>query len=132
VPHLRFEVDAELARALDWSTLTREIHRDLASRGWAALDDLKSRVVVCAFTAAGDLGSSQQIVVTLITTNPRPPEVRRAMTACVLAHLERAVTAIGPRHWTQCCVFLQATDRSDYAKVQWNPPPRSNAPDRLP
>lgn len=122
MPHLRIEVSAELATALNWKQLAHDIHLDLAAAKWAALDDLKTRVLVCADALAGQDHGAQQLVATLIITNPRPPEMQRAMTERVMAHLEGAVRALQPAHWVQCCVFMQATRRDDYAKWQWNAP----------
>ncbi|WP_423600405.1 hypothetical protein [Roseateles sp. MS654] len=122
MPHLRFEASAFLASKLDWPSLTRQLHHDFAAEGWAALHELKSRVMVCSHDLAGDAPDAEQLVLTLITTNPRPESMRRAMTARALEHLERAVVATGPRHWVQCCVFMHTFDKGDYAKRQLNPP----------
>lgn len=122
MPHLRIEVSAELAGALNWKQLAHDIHFDLAECKWAALDDLKTRVLVCADALAGQDQGAQQVVATLIITHARPAEMQRAMAERVLAHLETAVRALQPVHWVQCCVFMQATRRDDYAKWQWNAP----------
>lgn len=122
MPHLRIEVSADLAAALDWKRLSNGIHRDLAACQWAAIDDLKTRVLVCADALAGQDHGAQQLVATLIITRPRPPQVQRAMAERVLAHLEAAVRSLRPEHWVQCCVFMQATRSDDYAKWQWKAP----------
>lgn len=122
MPHLRIEVSAELAAALNWKQMMHDIHLDLAAAKWAALEDLKTRVLICADELAGQDQYAQQLVATLIITNPRPIEVQRAMTERVLAHLEGAVCALQPVQWVQCCVFMQASRKEDYAKWQWNAP----------
>ncbi|MBY0466330.1 MAG: hypothetical protein K2W33_15435 [Burkholderiales bacterium] len=122
MPHLRIEVSAALSQTLNWKALANEIHHGIAQRGWASLNDLKTRVVVCAEDLAGDDLLAQQLVATLITTNPRPPDVLQAMQALVLAEMEKAVSALHPTQWVQCCVFLQATPKSDYMKWQWRAP----------
>lgn len=124
MPHLRIEVSAALAPALNWKQLACDIHLDLAAAGWAALDDLKTRVLVCADELAGEDHGAQQLVATLIITNPRSPEMQRAMTDRVMAHLEKALCALQPVHWVQCCVFMQVARRDGYAKRQWNAPTR--------
>jgi 5-carboxymethyl-2-hydroxymuconate isomerase len=122
MPHLRIEVSADLAAELDWKQLADDIHRGIATQGWAAINDLKTRVLVCADALAGQDGDAQQLVATLIITNPRPPEVQRAMIDLVLEHLKQAVHELEPAHWVQCCVFMQATDKKNYAKWQWKAP----------
>lgn len=122
MPHLRIEVSAELYGALNWKALATEIHDGIAQQGWAGLNDLKTRIVVCAEDLAGEDPLAQQLVATLITTNSRPPDVLQAMQALVLAELEKAVSALHPTQWVQCCVFLQATPKSDYMKWQWRAP----------
>ncbi|BEP39080.1 hypothetical protein GmRootV59_60770 (plasmid) [Variovorax sp. V59] len=122
MPHLHIEVSADLAAALHWKQLARDIHLDLAAREWADIGDLKTRVLVCADTLSGQDGGAQQLVATLILTRARAPELQRAMRDRVMAHLEQAVGALRPVHWVQCCVFIQATPRDDYAKRQWNAP----------
>jgi 5-carboxymethyl-2-hydroxymuconate isomerase len=122
MPHLRIEVTDSLASALDLKSLLEAIHRDIADHGWAAINDLKTRVLVCVDALAGLDHGAEQLVATLITTNPRPPDVQRAMTDCVLRHLQQAVRTLGLAHWVQCCVFMQATPKSDYSKWQWMPP----------
>lgn len=122
MPHLRIEVTEALASALDLTTLSEAIHRDIADQGWAASSDLKTRVLVCADALAGLDRGAQQLVATLITTNSRPPDVQRAMTDCVLKHLQHAVRTLKPAQWVQCCVFMQAAPKSDYSKWQWMPP----------
>ena len=122
MPHLRIEVSTELATALDWNQLADNIHSDLADCGWAAINDLKTRVFVCAAALAGKDRHAQQLVATLIITNPRPAEVQHAMTDRILDRLEKAVRDLQPVYWVQCCVFLQVTPKQDYAKRQWNAP----------
>ena len=122
MPHLHIEVTDALASALDLTSVSEAIHRDIAAQGWAAIGDLKTRVLVCADALAGLDRGAQQLVATLITTNLRPPDVQRAMTDCVLQHLQQAVRTLAPAQWVQCCVFMQATPRSDYSKWQWMPP----------
>lgn len=122
MPHLRIEVSAELYRSLDWKALANDIHLGISQRGWADLNDLKTRVVVCADDLAGIDPLARQLVATLITTNPRPPDVLQAMQALVLTELEKAVSVLQPAQWVQCCVFLQATPKSEYMKWQWRAP----------
>lgn len=122
MPHLRIEVSTELATALDWNQLADNIHSDLAACGWAAINDLKTRVFVCAAALAGKDRNAQQLVATLVMTNPRPAEMQHAMTDRILDHLEKAVRDLQPVYWVQCCVFLQLTPKQDYAKRQWNVP----------
>lgn len=124
MPHLRIEASAALAHGIAWAPLAAAIHGDLAAHGWAALADLKSRVVACDYDLAADDAQAQQLVATLVTTHPRPPEVLDKMKACILAHLERAVADLQPRSWVQCCVIVQAMPPGAYAKVQWHPPHR--------
>lgn len=130
MPHLRIEVSPALHRALDWAALLPALHQGLAGPGWAALDDLKTRVLVLGQELAGDDAQGQQLVATLITTNPRPPEVLQAMQQAVLAGLHAAVARAAPPNWVQCCVFLQPMARADYAKQQW--PPDAAAPAAVP
>lgn len=121
MPHLRIEVSPALHHVLDWAVLLPALHQGLAGPGWAALDDLKTRVLVLDQELAGDDARGQQLVATLITTNPRPPEVLQAMQRAVLAGLHAAVARAAPPHWVQCCVFLQPLARVDYTKQQWRP-----------
>ncbi len=125
MPHLHIEVSPALATAIDWGQLTRKIHQELAAKGCAALNDLKSRVLVCHHTLAGNDAQAQQIVATLITTNPRPQHELERMQGFVLSALQSVIEDLAPDHWVQCCVFLQPIPKTHYAKWQWHPSPSS-------
>lgn len=122
MPHIHIEASSGIIDLIDWTHVVNQLHADLAGRGWARLGDLKSRIHHCAASVSADDPTAQQIVATLVLTNPRPAEMQQAMSQVVLDHLGRAIDAIGPDHWIQCCVFLQPVPKCDYLKRQWNAP----------
>lgn len=126
MPHIAIEISPALSAAIDWTRVLPDLHRALAEPGWAALDDLKSRVHPIAQELCGATPTSQQLIATLTLTNPRPPEVCRQMADTLLAHLSQAIAAQAPREWVQCCVFLHEVPKGGYLKQQWNrPAPRA-------
>jgi 5-carboxymethyl-2-hydroxymuconate isomerase len=116
MPHISIAVSPGLAGRMDWARILPPLHRALAERGFAAIDDLKSRVQLCDYTLLGDDEAAQQIVATLHMTNPRADETQRAMAQLILAHLEQAVTTADLGCWTQCCVFCAFTPKSHYLR----------------
>lgn len=128
MPHLTIEVSPALLDAIDWPAALTDLHRALAAPGWAALDDLKSRVLPIAHGVCGTDAQAQQLIATLTLTNPRPHDVSQQMARTVFEHLSRHVEAVAPGNgaapWVQCCVFLQLHARADYFKQQWNAPAR--------
>jgi 5-carboxymethyl-2-hydroxymuconate isomerase len=122
MPHIRIEASSGIFDLIDWTNVLNQLHMDLAGQAWAKLDDLKSRIHHCATSVSADDARAQQVVATLVLTNPRPAEMQQAMSQMVLNHLERAIDATRPDCWVQCCVFLQPVPKHDYLKRQWNPP----------
>ena len=122
MPHIKIEASAEIIDLIDWTNVLHELHAALADQGWAKLTDLKSRIHPCATAISANDPSAQQVIATLVLTNPRPAEMQQAMSQMVLDHLERAIDATHPDRWIQCCVFLQPVPKHDYLKRQWNPP----------
>jgi 5-carboxymethyl-2-hydroxymuconate isomerase len=124
MPHIAIEVSPPLLAAIDWAPVLHGMHSMLAERGWAALADLKSRVVPIAVELCGVDPHAQQLIATLTLTNPRPPETCNAMAETVLDHLSRAVAVASPTSadWIQCCVFLREHPKSHYLKRQWELP----------
>ncbi|MET1114600.1 MAG: hypothetical protein ABWY08_06525 [Comamonas sp.] len=123
MPHIVIEVSPSLLAAIDWAPELRALHIALADRGWAALADLKSRVTPIAFEFSGADRQAQQLVATLILTQPRPAQTSAGMAELVFEHLCRAVGARPDAGaWVQCCVFLREHPRSHYLKRQWNAP----------
>ena len=121
MPHIAIEVSPPLLAAIDWTPVLHGMHTALATSGWAALEDLKSRVVPIAIELCGVDPQAQQLIATLTLTNPRPPQTCSAMAETVLAHLSRAIVAAHPMPaaWIQCCVFLREHPQSHYLKRQW-------------
>lgn len=121
MPHIAIEVSPPLLAAINWAPVLHGLHASLVEPGWAALADLKSRVVPIAIELCGADPQAQQLIATLTLTNPRPPETCKAMTETVLDHLSRALAAAhpAPTAWTQCCVFLREHPKSHYLKRQW-------------
>lgn len=122
MPHIAIEISPALSAAIDWNTVLPGLHQALAEPGWAALDDLKSRVHPIAQELSGAAPASQQLIATLTLTNPRPPQVSRQMAETLYAHLSQAIAAQAPGEWVQCCVFLHEVPKGSYLKQQWNPP----------
>lgn len=122
MPHIRIEASSGIIDLIDWPHVLNQLHRELAGQGWAKLSDLKSRIHPCAVSVSADAPSAQQVVATLVLTNPRPAEMQQAMSQMVLDHLGRAIDAAGPAQWVQCCVFLQPFPKQDYLKRHWNAP----------
>lgn len=122
MPHIRIEASSGIIDLIDWTDVLNQLHMDLAGQGWAKLSDLKSRIHHSTASVSANDPSAQQVVATLVLTNPRPVEIQQAMSQMVLDHLERAINATHPDRWIQCCVFLQPVPKHDYLKRQWNPP----------
>ena len=122
MPHIVIEASPALLGAIGWQPVLRELHRALAESGWAAMGDMKSRVHPIAAGLCGEDPAAQQLIATLTLTNPRPPLVCRQMAEMVHVHLSRAIDALGPGAWTQCCVFLRDVPKSHYVKRQWPSP----------
>lgn len=123
MPHISIEVSSPLLAAIQWEQVLHTMHLALAQRGWATLEDLKSRVTPIAAGLCGVDPQAQQLIATLTLTNPRPPETCAAMAAMVLDHLSQAIDdrpALSA--WVQCCVFLREHPKSHYLKRQWNTP----------
>lgn len=122
MPHISIEISPALSAGVDWNTLLPGLHQALAEPGWAALDDLKSRVHLIAHELCGaaPAPASQQLIATLTLTNPRPPQVCRQMAETLLCHLSQAIAAQAPGRWVQCCVFLHEVPKGNYLKQQWN------------
>lgn len=115
MPHIIIETSDNLAGRIDWQRCIPALHEDLAAPGWCALSDLKSRVHGCRFTLCGNDPQTEQIVATLLMTNPRSKTVQDAMAATVLRHITAAINgaAIGN---TQICVFLEYIPKSRYRR----------------
>lgn len=123
MPHITVEVSSSLYAAIEWQPVMHALHLALAERGWAALADLKSRVVPIAVELCGNDPNAQQLIATLTLTNTRPPEMSGAMAQTVLEHLSRGIEARPePARWVQCCVFLREHPKPQYFKRQWNAP----------
>ena len=122
MPHIKIEASAGIIDVIDWANILNKLHTGLANEGWARLSDLKSRIHPCTAAVSADDPSAQQVIATLVLTNPRPAEMQRAMIQMVLEHLGQAIDATHPDQWVQCCVFLQPVPKHDYIKQQWNPP----------
>lgn len=126
MPHIVIDASAPLLARIDWQPVLHELHQALAEKGWAALEDLKSRVQPMAHELSGSDDGAQQLIATLILTNPRPPAVCQRMAELVHAHLSRAIEAARPDAWVQCCLFLHEFPKLQYFKRQWNAPPPSD------
>jgi len=129
MPHIAIEVSPALCGAIDWEARLATLHRALAASGWARLDDLKSRVQPIAAGLCGEDRRAQQLIATLILTNPRPPETCLQMAQLVHAHLSQAVEDCRPEGWVQCCVLLRELPRTRYFKRQWQAPAAAARPD---
>jgi 5-carboxymethyl-2-hydroxymuconate isomerase len=117
MPHIVVEATPKLARAIDFVPLFARIHHRISEQGTALLDDFKSRVVVADRHLAGVDPDAEFIVARLITTNPRPPEIRRAMAAVIHEIMSQAVAAEPRPYWWQCYVLIEAFDKADYLKT---------------
>ena len=123
MPHITVEVSSSLFTTIEWTPVMHALHLALAERGWAALADLKSRVVPIAVELCGTDPNAQQLIATLTLTNPRPSEMSCAMAQAVLEHLSHAVESRPElAGWVQCCVFLREHPKAQYFKRQWNAP----------
>lgn len=120
MPHIDIVVSTDLGKNIAWRDTLRSLHAELASRGYAALGDLKSRVRYCDFALSGEDFEAAQVVATLTMTNPRPEDVMEAMAAIVFDHLGRAVERVAGERWTQCCVFHQFVPKDRYLKRTFN------------
>jgi 5-carboxymethyl-2-hydroxymuconate isomerase len=117
MPHIVFEATRELSQRLNFDAVLSGIHRQLAELGYARMEDLKSRVYVSDTSLAGEDPRAQYVVARLTTTNPRPPEVQREMGQVIHEHVVRAIEERKPDFWWQCCVLIEAIDRSNYVKA---------------
>ncbi len=128
MPHIVVEASPPLLAAIDWPQTLRTLHRALADSGSAALGDLKSRVQPIVAELCGDEPGAQQLIATLVLTNPRASEVSQRMADTAFTVLSRAVEALSPGQWVQCCVFLREHPKATYWKQQWNPPSNPHHP----
>jgi len=123
MPHIAIEVSPPLLAAVDWAQVLQAMHVALAERGWARMEDLKSRVMPIAVSVCGLDLQAQQLIATLTLTNRRPPQTSDAMAALVFDHMSGAIDMHpGLTFWVQCCVFLQEHPKPRYLKRQWNAP----------
>lgn len=123
MPHIAIQVSPPLLAAIEWEPVLRALHHALAEHGWAVLADLKSRVTPIAAELCGVDPQAQQLIATLMLTNPRPPDTCAAMAAMVLDHLSHAIDAHpATMDWVQCCVFLREHPKTHYLKREWNGP----------
>jgi 5-carboxymethyl-2-hydroxymuconate isomerase len=117
MPHIVFECTPQLATDLDFDTLMSSVHQELAQSGHARLEDLKSRVHVTDTYLAAQEPRAQFVVARLITTNPRPHQIRQEMAQIIHDYLRCAIEQEPRSYWWQCCVLIEAFDRSDYLKT---------------
>ncbi|MGH6616458.1 hypothetical protein [Sphingomonas sp.] len=117
MPHISIEATPRLAAALDFRSVFAAIHHRLADEGHGKLDDFKSRVHVTATHLAGDDPDGEILVARLMTTNPRPADVQRAMAQTIHDLLTAAIETELRPYWWQCCVLNEPFERADYFKT---------------
>ncbi|WP_080771168.1 hypothetical protein [Comamonas thiooxydans] len=123
MPHIVVEVSPPLLASIQWAPALRALHLELFERGWARLEDLKSRVTPITAELCGEDVHAQQLIATLTLTNQRPPDISAGMKQLVFDHMSRAVEDCSEAFgWVQCCVFLQERSKTQYLKRQWNAP----------
>lgn len=122
MPHITIDTSALLAKSIDWLEVLQGLHEEMAARGWATLNDMKSRVHANHAALAGSDATALQLVATLAMTNPRPKEVQQAMAEAVMRHLSRAIQSRHHLQWVQCCVIVTEIPKDCYLKQQWNLP----------
>lgn len=122
MPHIAIEVSPVLFDRIDWDARLEALHQALADAGWARLEDLKSRVQPVAAGLCGGDRQAQQLIATLILTNPRPPEICLRMAQLVHDRLSQAVEDSRHAGWVQCCVLLRELPKTHYFKRQWQEP----------
>lgn len=116
MPHITIAVSPRLADAVDWSIAITSMHREIASRELAALADLKTRVQRCDYAVVGDDAASEQVIATLVMTNPRTDADQKAMADIVIDHLGRAARRVATSGPTQCCVFFHYVPKTNYLR----------------
>lgn len=123
MPHITVEVPASLRHEIDWKALFVSMHQALAEKGYARLEDFKSRVTVLhEWQVADCTPAATFLLATLQTMNPRPAEMLRAMGAIVHQLLEAKAKEIAGEHWVQVCVRVTSTAPEDYFKSHINAP----------
>ncbi|CAL8980941.1 hypothetical protein RHODGE_RHODGE_01212 [Rhodoplanes serenus] len=120
MPHIVIALSPGLFRRIAWPRVLRALHAALAEAGLARIGDIKSRVLACDYDLIGDDPLVEQVIATLLTTNPRPAEAERQMATRVLSCLERAVIEIGDTR-AQCCVFFHHVPKDRYLRVDIEP-----------
>ena len=117
MPHLVLEYSGNIRENLDFASLFKELHTELAAAGGFRPQDIKSRAVRmdCAFI--GD-GSREQAFVNLDvrTFEGKPPEQKAAISRTALAVLTRTFQAT--LRETACDISVQITelDRQSYSR----------------
>lgn len=117
MPHIVLETTPRLASSLDFETLLAGVHQRIAEGGHAELNDFKSRVHVTDRHLAGEDTKAEFVIAWLVTTNPRPKSVQRAMAQTIHDALRAAIEREPRPYWWQCCVLIKAFRREDYLKT---------------
>lgn len=116
MPHLIYEATPAIRKAIDFPTMARTVHELLAATGHAVLDELKSRLYAADEFLAGDDPSGEFIVVRLVLSKARSPQIQRSMGEVVHDAIESAIAPAAGDRWWQCCVFVVDASGDPYIK----------------
>lgn len=117
MPHLTLEYSANLSDALDPPALLAGINAELAASGHFAEPDIKSRATRLDDYLIGLHNNGRGFVhVRLAILSGRTPEVKKELSAAVLAALQAGVPAVDGMA-IQLSAEIVDLDRPSYAKV---------------
>lgn len=117
MPHLTLEYSANLSDALDPPALLAGINAELAASGHFAEPDIKSRAIRLDDYLIGLHNNGRGFVhVRLAILSGRTPEVKKELSAAVLAALQAGVPAVNGVA-IQLSAEIADLDRPSYAKV---------------
>lgn len=123
MPHITVEVPPALKGKIDWNSVFKALHINLANAGYGRLNDFKSRTIDIDCWQVSDRGADAVFLfATLQTMNPRPPEMLRAMGKMIYTAIEEKARQIADDKWLQVCVTVGSTPPEDYFKGHINPP----------
>jgi 5-carboxymethyl-2-hydroxymuconate isomerase len=117
MPHIVVETAPRFATILDFVALFSVIHQRIADSGHAALNDFKSRVHITDRHLAGREADGEFVVARLVTTNPRPRAMQRAIAEVIHDTLRDAIESEPRPFWWQCCVPIEPFDKEAYLKT---------------
>ena len=123
MPHITVELPSALKGKIDWNSVFKTLHINLANAGYGRLDDFKSRTINLDCWQVSDKGEDAVFLfVTLETMNPRPPEILRAMGKMIYSTIKEKAHQIAEDRWLQVCVKVGGTSPEDYFKGHINAP----------